>query len=191
MERYLKLFTFVPIVDIADLITEHNEDPGRRKAQHTLAWEVLSLVHGSEIADKTQREHQMMRNPSLLLGNSKFSPEGGEEEAPSPQPEERSIVLPKSEVLDKPYSQILHSAGLADSKSQGVRTVSSGGVYVASRSDGQIEFTQVKDRSDSVREETLIDGRLLLRLGKWKVRVIEIMDDEVFNASGEGCMRDE
>lgn len=54
VERYLKLFTFVPLPTISETMAAHNLDPGQRKAQHLLAGEVLELVHGPEEAAKTK-----------------------------------------------------------------------------------------------------------------------------------------
>lgn len=190
MERYLKLFTFVSIPDITNLISQHNADPGKRLAQHTLAWEVLFLVHGREVANKAQGEHQVMRNPNLLVSYAKS---GSADEAESPQQdasEDRSITLPKASVIHQAYSKILHSAGLAESRSQAVRMVGSGAVYVAARSEGKIKFTQVRDKLSTVRQQTLVDGKLLLRLGKWKVRVIEVVEDQVIDPKEDGSARE-
>ena len=44
----LKVFTFLPKVEIERLVEETKTNPGAREAQRTLAWEVTSLVHGEE-----------------------------------------------------------------------------------------------------------------------------------------------
>jgi tyrosyl-tRNA synthetase len=47
-ERCLKLFTFLPLEEIAGLMAAQAADPGRRPAQRRLAGEVTSRVHGEE-----------------------------------------------------------------------------------------------------------------------------------------------
>ncbi|XP_033630478.1 tyrosine--tRNA ligase, mitochondrial-like [Asterias rubens] len=56
MERYLKLFTFLPLNEIDDIITKHKKTPKNRKAQEKLAEQVLLLVHGESGLDKAIRQ---------------------------------------------------------------------------------------------------------------------------------------
>ncbi|KAK4507628.1 hypothetical protein PRZ48_001363 [Zasmidium cellare] len=175
VERYLKLFTFVPLPEITSIMQQHTQDPGKRKAQHLLAAEVLELVHGVEVAAKTQVEHQAMRAPTVasLLRTS------------STDAETQRTKLPQSLVHNTTFGRILYHAGLVATKSEGSRLVSKGGVYVASPSktqDGELSFTQIKDQQPSDVEDLIVDGLLILRLGKWKVRVIEVLQDEEFDA---------
>ena len=181
VERYLKLFTFVPTPDVEKIMNEHNIDPGKRKAQHLLASEVLELVHGREEAEKTRTEHQTMRSPNLasLTGRARTQQDQGQG-LQSDGTEDR-IVLRKSQVLDTPISRVLLHAGLASSKSEGARMVAKAGVYVASRTLGhenqELHFVQAKDQNVQNAAELLVDELLILRIGKWKVRVIEVIDD--------------
>ena len=173
VERYLKLFTFVPITEITSIMQQHTQDPGKRKAQHLLAAEVLELVHGAEVAAKTQAEHQAMRAPTLanLLRTS------------SADSETERTQLSRSQVHGKSLSYILHTAGFVPTKSEGSRLVNQGGVYVASspedhEAEGELQFTQMKKQDPEAVARVIVDGLLILRLGKWKVRVLEIVPDE-------------
>ncbi|KAL5117677.1 tyrosyl-tRNA synthetase [Pleosporales sp. CAS-2024a] len=57
VERYLKLFTFIPTPQI-DLVMGHTQrDPSKRAAQHLLAKEVVELVHGPLAASKAEQAH--------------------------------------------------------------------------------------------------------------------------------------
>jgi tyrosyl-tRNA synthetase len=51
-ERFLKLFTFVPLDAIADVMRAQAKDPASRSAQRLLAREVTALVHGAAEADR-------------------------------------------------------------------------------------------------------------------------------------------
>jgi tyrosyl-tRNA synthetase len=48
VERFLKLFTFLSLAEIAAIVAAHQADPGRREGQRRLAREVTTLVHGAE-----------------------------------------------------------------------------------------------------------------------------------------------
>lgn len=156
-------------------MAQHMQNPGKRKAQHLLAAEVLELVHGPEVATKTQAEHQAMRAPTIisLLHHS------------STDSDSARTKLPKSLVRNTTFGRILYHAGLVATKSEGARLVSKGGVYIASPSkdltDG-LSFTQIKEQQPLDVTNLVADGLLILRLGKWKVRVIEVMQDEEFEA---------
>ncbi|KAH0312271.1 tyrosyl-tRNA synthetase, partial [Aureobasidium melanogenum] len=61
VERYLKLFTFLPMNHISTVMAEHQVDPSQRKAQHLLAREIVDFVHGPEEAENTQNQHKFSR----------------------------------------------------------------------------------------------------------------------------------
>ncbi len=51
-ERLLKLFTFLPLDEIARCMARHAEDPAGRAAQRLLAREVTALVHGAGAVER-------------------------------------------------------------------------------------------------------------------------------------------
>ena len=170
VERYLKLFTFVSIEDIATTMAEQRKDPGKRIAQHLLASEVLELVHGSAVARQTRSEHEASRKPTL----ASLAPSEGQQ--PDVHDAALRIRLPTSQVYDTPFSRILYHAGLVGTKSEGARMISNGGVYVATASTSQ-ELNFVPLTKDQSAAEVVMNGLIVLRLGKWKVRVIQVIDD--------------
>lgn len=178
-------------------MSEHTNDPGKRKAQHLLASEVLELVHGREEAARARKEHQALRNPSVgaLIGRKAAS----EESAGSGQTATQRAILPSSLVLDTPFSRILYHASIVPTKSEGARLVAKGGLYAATatREDtatfgalqvegegGSLSFTQIQDQRPEEVGEFITNGLLILRTGKWKVRVIEVIEDADFEAQG-------
>jgi tyrosyl-tRNA synthetase len=48
VERFLKLFTFIPLDQITTIVAAHRADPGKRVAQEQLADDVTRRVHGEE-----------------------------------------------------------------------------------------------------------------------------------------------
>ncbi|MBN1333434.1 MAG: tyrosine--tRNA ligase, partial [Synergistales bacterium] len=55
IEKLLKLFTFLDLDKIDEIMQEHFASPEKRQAQKTLAWEVTSIVHGASAAKTAQR----------------------------------------------------------------------------------------------------------------------------------------
>jgi tyrosyl-tRNA synthetase len=173
VEMYLKLFTFVELDEISRIMQEHNIDPGKRKAQHLLAQEVLRLVHGQGAAQQTTFEHWSMRRPDALV---KSSATGGQGTAPA------SVRLKREEVIGAAWGLVLQSAGIASSRSEAGRMMVAGSIYVARGvgSDAEAEanqFIPVKNPRAAIQNADLCNGKLLLRIGKWKVRVIELVDE--------------
>lgn len=186
VERYLKLFTFLPIHEIASVMAEHTKEPGTRKAQHLLASEVLELVHGREEAMNTREKHQALRAPSLsaLRGQNELRPNTQGTDSASAGAER--TFLPSSLVLNTPFSRILYHARIAPTKSEGARMIAKGGVYAAAvdkSGDGnRLDFVQLRDQKPSDVAAFAMDGMLVLRVGKWKVRVVDIVEDAEFDA---------
>ena len=122
-----------------------------------------------------------MRNPTLAALSGPDAGSSLQQDAV-----EDRIVLPWSQVLDTSFARILFNAGLAPSKSEGARMVAKGGVYIASKTPGTPEqglsFVQIKDQKPENITDFMVDGLLILRIGKWKVRVIEVVDDEAVHA---------
>lgn len=58
MERYLKLFTFLPIDQINLLMAQQGKDESKRLAQHILAREMVELAHGARSAKMAQEAHK-------------------------------------------------------------------------------------------------------------------------------------
>jgi len=188
VERYLKLFTFVSMADIATVMKEHTADPGKRQAQHLLAREVIALVHGDQVAADTAKQHHSMRRPSL------HSLSSGTSQVRSPQQNvdsstaasftgetenNASLRLPREAVHGQRIAHIIAQAGLVGSRGEGQRAVASGGVYAgtqsASAASTELEFVQVRNDASQTGDKYLLDDKMLvLRLGKWKVRIIEV-----------------
>lgn len=168
-------------------MNEHQREPGSRQAQHLLASEVVELVHGPEEAAKTRREHETMRRPTVasLLQPSNTVLEA--EAANHTDAAAQRIELPRSLVENTPLSRILFHAGIVPTKSEGARTIARGGVYIASpdpENHNALNFTAVKEEKGLEIQNFLQDGLLVLRLGKWKVRVIQVVPDADFEQSG-------
>lgn len=50
-ERYIKLFTLIPLDEINTIIEQHRENPSKRMLQRTLAEYMTKMIHGEEALD--------------------------------------------------------------------------------------------------------------------------------------------
>ncbi|EFQ25485.1 tRNA synthetase class I [Colletotrichum graminicola] len=208
VEKLLKLFTFLPTTSIEKLMIEHAQDPPKRVAQHTLAFEVLSLVHGADVAIREQQQHQFMfskgGNAAQIAGATGASEEGQDFLAPYKAIEghpttlnnapKMDMQLPENLIYNQGIARILYAAGLASSVSEGHRIARAQGAYVAAAPGkdmrglvpGNLDWTPVKLWYPQDVPKFLIDGRLLIiRKGKHNVRIIEVVSDEEWQESGK------
>ncbi|KAJ5675579.1 Tyrosine--tRNA ligase [Penicillium macrosclerotiorum] len=214
VERYLKLFTFIPLPEIASIMEEQNKDPSKRVAQHKLAYEFVELVHGKQEADAVSLQHRqlfrprsstgeptpMPRTPSQPSSHAKsptagfLNPQSGNRYASQTNfanmPNAR-VTLPKSLVYNQQFNKILWSAGMVASKGEGHRVIVNNGASVGSRPgdsgpmSDDLTFTPIRPWSSDKTQEYIIDGNLLmLKLGKWKFKMVNIISDEEFRAQG-------
>jgi tyrosyl-tRNA synthetase len=203
VENLLKLFTFMPMESIQEVMAEQMADPSKRVAQHRLAHEVVALIHGEEAARDARKQHQMMFSkggPAIPL----VTREPGEEYiAPSGRPTTPNnapridMILPESLIMGKSIGRIMFAAGLADSAKAGHRLAEQQAAYVGGlpgRGPGkgeamdpsQLTWNPVKLWFPQETLKYLIDGKLLiLRKGKHNVRVIQMVSDEEYKKSGQ------
>jgi tyrosyl-tRNA synthetase len=180
-------------------VREHEKDPPKRVAQHRLAREFVELIHGPLEAKNAEEQHRLLfsnRSKPISLGSagaaagdqgpSLVTSHINQTNSPS-----ANIFLPESCVINQPMARVLYSAGLVVSRSEGNRLAASQGAYIGSRSDGKgnmsddLTFSPVKLWKPEDTQKYIIDGDLLvLRAGKWKVRIVRILSDEEFEKRG-------
>lgn len=213
VERYLKLFTFLPLPKIAEIMEEQNKDPSQRVAQHALAYEFVHLVHGKGEADAVALQHRQLFRPRSSTGEptplipskppagphpqspvfGMITPESGNKWAPQTNFANMAgskVILPRSLVYNQPFNKILWSAGLVSSKSEGHRVIVNNGARVGHRAGGgtmsdDLSFTPIKTWTVDRTEEFIVEGNLLmLRMGKWKFKTVHIISDKEFRERG-------
>ncbi|KAH7256414.1 hypothetical protein BKA59DRAFT_72171 [Fusarium tricinctum] len=191
VEKLLKMFTFMPLEQIAKTMEEHRANPQERKAQHTLAFDVVSLIHGSQKALKEAKQHEFRFGAKLPSGI--VSEPTSETGIVTPNNAPRSdIQLPRS-IMDLSPAKILHACGLASSSSEGQRLLSQQGAYIAAQPGqkrglvpGNLSWTPMKAWFPEETSKFLIDNRMLImRKGKHNVRIVELIDEEKWKKSGQ------
>ncbi|KAL0935278.1 Tyrosine-tRNA ligase, mitochondrial [Colletotrichum truncatum] len=195
VEKLLRLFTFLPTADIERLMIEHQKDPPKRIAQHTLAFEVLSLVHGADVAIREQQQHKFMysKGAAAEMASSPYEAVEGKPTTLNNAPK-MDMQLPHDLIYNQGIARILHAAGLASSVSEGHRIAKGAGAYVAAAPGkdmrglvpGNLDWTPVKLWFPQDVSKFLIDGRvLIIRKGKHNVRIIEVVSDKEWQDSGK------
>ncbi|HEX9365446.1 MAG TPA: tyrosine--tRNA ligase [Vicinamibacterales bacterium] len=119
--RYLKFFTFLDRDEIEALARATAEHPERREAQRTLARAVTGLVHGEAHVQRAERAAQVLFADDIA-GASVDDVLMVFEDAPSTE-----LSLPAGGM---PIADMLVAVKLAPSKSEAMRLLKSGGVYV-------------------------------------------------------------
>jgi tyrosyl-tRNA synthetase len=175
IERLLKLFTFLSMEEIGDLMNTQWKDPSQRTAQHRLAYEFLCLAHGSESAQETAALHKSRANQRRSISLSElFS---------SSSPETKQLKITEEELANTITSDLLQCAGLTESKSEGKRLVATQGAYIGvpGRDGNSLEW-QTISKSDNQQRGSATqqvvwkgdEGILVLRAGKMRVQHIRV-----------------
>lgn len=106
------------------------------------------------------------------------------------------IKLPRSLVVNRLMNRVLWSAGLVGSKSEGHRLLVNQGCYVGAQShrtskDPMGEALKFSPLTNFAAEDTakyiIDDSLLILRVGKWKMRIITLVSDEEYEKLGLSC----
>ena len=143
IRRFLLMFTFLDEEEINNL-TAPGKNPN--EAKERLAWEVTSLIHGKEEADKA-------------MSGAKAAFGGGSDRSAMPQ-----ALLARSK-FSTGYNivDLFCDAGLAPSKSEARRLVEQGGAFVFSGGEAR----PIGDVSSQIGEDVFDSGgELVLRAGK-------------------------
>jgi tyrosyl-tRNA synthetase len=132
VERYLKLFTFLPLGQIAKTMADHAADPSRREAQRVLAREVTTTVHGEAVAETA------IQTSAALFGRAADGVElPAEAIADMPERRVSRAELPE----DLPVVEVLVASGLASSKADARRGIQGKGFYLNGRPIDDVELT--------------------------------------------------
>ncbi|MDA8308039.1 MAG: tyrosine--tRNA ligase [Deltaproteobacteria bacterium] len=164
VERFLKLYTFLPITEIAAVSTLEGQDLNVCKS--ILAFEVTKLVHGRQAAlsaiEAASSVFGERRIEPRLLPSSDIPRISGEKADAVP-----TTVVPKERLEEGiPAFELFAEIELCDSKSAARRLIRQGGAYInedrISSEDFRIDFLLLRE------------GSILLKAGKKKVHRIKV-----------------
>lgn len=193
------MFTFLPLPKISEIMEAHSKKPSLGFAQETLAKEFTELIHGPLEAAKAHQQHRdllKLRNPAAAAEASAIDVYTGPQHAPQKQSNsfnqhDHHLILPRSLIVGQFFHKVLWSAGMVDSKADGYRLICNNGAAVASRADSKhtmddaLSYIPLRPWTADVTEKFIIDNELMiLRAGKWKVKIIKIVPDEEYEKLG-------
>ena len=155
VERFLKLFTFLPLDEIRELTAVSGAE--LRHAKELLAFEVTRLVHGQETADQAQAQSR-----ALFVSRASMTVSATVLHAVP-----TTVVSPEQLGTGFDIVEALVLTGLAPSRTRAKSQVQAGGVYVNERRvDGTSRSLTSADLDDA--------GQILLRRGKKEYRRIVV-----------------
>ena len=158
----LKYFTWLDVAAIAEQEAALKEHPERRDAQRTLAREVTRLVHGDQALADAEKASQVLFGGELEGLDAAAIADIFAEAPGSEQPR---VAF---EGAGKPLADLLAEIGLAKSKSEARRLISSGGAYVNN--------VRADDVAANVTLTQVIEGRfVVLRAGKKQYHLVQMV----------------
>lgn len=165
VERFLKLFTFLPLSEISKVEGLKGEE--LNPCKRILAYEVTALVHGQEKAKEAYlsacRTFGFIEIPSDLLPSSSI---------PRTATDDVSDVVPTTvisrEKIEKgmTFIDLFVETGLCASKSAARRLIEQGGAYANGK--------RISDAHEKLELELFSGGSLLLKAGKKRIHRVQL-----------------
>ena len=124
VERFLRLFTFLPLAEVADVAAQHAADPSARHGQRVLAREATRILHGDEGVASAERATEVLfgDEPYGSLGDDVLAAAFGE--APS-------VELPRARLDDGiGLLELMTEVGASTSNGEARRLVQQGAVRI-------------------------------------------------------------
>ncbi|MFA9443853.1 tyrosine--tRNA ligase [Egicoccus sp. AB-alg6-2] len=151
--RFLKLFTFVDLDEIAELEQRHAADPAAREAHRVLAREATRVVHGDAGVESAERATGVLFGDQPFSGLDDATLAAAFEEAPS-------VVLTRSRLDDGlGVLELLTEVGATTSNAEARRLVDQGAVRI---NNAPIDDSRARIGPDHLASERT----LVIRVGK-------------------------
>ena len=158
IENYLKVYTFLSLIEISALMELHRRNPGERQAQETLARLVTEIVHGPAATA------QCAAASDALFGDTPFN-ELSRDALAVALAEAPSVTLTKKDVANgSPLAEALVAGGLASSKSDARRLIEGKGIMLSGQT--------ITDPDQKVYNGDFKNGYALVRKGKQGVLIL-------------------
>lgn len=165
--RYLRMFTLLPIPTVARELAAHAASPEKRAAQHLLAGEVVTLVHGEASAGAAAMQTRLLFpapgdrarfSAREILAHFAHSSHGG------------VVDVPRAEAVGQLVSKLARRIGAVRTRGEADNMIKGGGLYVG------LDNRKVADVGARVEEEWLVDGEVLVvRFGKGKFAIVRVV----------------
>lgn len=158
IDKYLKVYTFLPLPEIEALMAKHNENPGDREAQETLARLVTEIVHGPAAAAQAAAATDALFGETPFTDLSRDARQVALAEAPS-------VRLAKKDLENGvPLTETLVTGGLASSKSDARRLIEGKAVMLSGQT--------IENPDQKIYPGDLSTGHALVRKGRQGVLIL-------------------
>ncbi|TYJ58102.1 tyrosine-tRNA ligase [Cryptococcus floricola] len=157
VEKYLKLFTFLPLDTIQETMTAHESAKSQRLPQKLLAAEVTELVHGPLALSRALTAAQVLYSTS-------FADLKADAVREAFRGDKRLHNVKKEELEESGVGKVAAKYGLCASVGEAQRLVQSGGFHINS--------SKVTDHRQKLGAEDLIDGHVVILRAGSKRQVI-------------------
>ncbi|GAA5830727.1 hypothetical protein JCM3766R1_003405 [Sporobolomyces carnicolor] len=163
VEKYLKIFTFIRVVEIKGIMEDHKAQPKSRIAQKVLAAEATELIHGSEGLQQALAATKLFYTPADSLASVVDEALVRALDGASSTSTIPSILvrLNKDDFLGDKAEKIAIASGLFSSKTQARKAIEGGTL--------QINGTKVaaKNHQRTIEDADLLSGKVVvLKSGK-------------------------
>lgn len=149
VEKFLKLFTFLPLEEIRELCAKGGQH--LRQAKQVLAFEATKITHGEDEARKAQTTSRS------LFGNQ------SEEASDIP-----STSISRSDANSMRLVEVLVMVGFSSSNTEATKLIKAGGIYV--------DNTQTRDTAVTCAQILGDSNSVLLRKGKKTYLLVKVVD---------------
>ena len=162
VEKFLRAFTLLEIVEIEEIVAKHNEKPESRYGQRQLANYVIQTLFGKQAAEQAEKISDFLfGSEDKMQMINEFS----REEIQALARETGSCEINENEIR---VLELLVKCGIVDSNGEAKKMIAQGAIYINENkiSDISAEFT-AQDASNGV---------LLIRKGKKNYKIAQFID---------------
>jgi tyrosyl-tRNA synthetase len=155
-EKWIKIFTLIPLDEISSLINEHQMDPGLRLLQKKLAFAVTSFVHGADEAEKAIQTTEQLFGKKEEMNLSEMTEQDllGSMEGVPVHNVSKELIEQGIDIVS-----LLADTGIFPSKSEARKMVQGGGVSVNRQKIADINYTIDKSA-------LIADNYIIIQKGK-------------------------
>lgn len=158
IDRYLKIYTFLPLIEIDALMELHLRNPGERQAQETLARLVTEIVHGAAATAQCAAASDALFGDTPFHELSRDALAVALAEAPSVKISRRGLAEGFS------LAEALVAGGMASSKGDARRLIEGRGITLSGQT--------IENPDQKIFAGDLSHGYALVRKGKQGVLIL-------------------
>ncbi|GAA5958925.1 hypothetical protein JCM21900_005414 [Sporobolomyces salmonicolor] len=165
VEKYLRIFTFIRVMELQGIMQDHKAQPSNRIAQKVLAAEATELIHGAEGLRQALAATQLFYSSDLssIINADLIAALDGQAASASSTSTIPSLLvrLPRADFVGQVVEKVALASGLFTSRTQARKAIEAGTL--------QLNGTKLpaKNHQRTIGEADLLEGGLLvLKAGK-------------------------